>query len=312
MEIGMEVLTLTSKKEFNEKSAVKATKIKKRTAHTLIYILLAIITLISFFPLFIMLLTALKEQEETLASTFRFFPETPLFSNFIDCFARDNWFRYFFNSIFITIMVVLLSTFISSLAGFAFARLKFTGSTFLFMMFMAGIMIPAQVYIIPQYIMIRSIPFAGGNDIFGNGGIGLLNTYWSLIIPFTAAPLGIFLCRQFYLTFPRSLDDAAKIDGCSDFKIFTRIYLPQSKTVFATFIILKFTYTWNEFFYPLIMTNSKDMYTVQIGLQQFNELGTVNWPLLMAATLVTMIPILIVFFAAQKYFVQGIVTSGLK
>ena len=308
----MEVLMLTNKKEFDVKSAVKKTKVKRYVSRTVIVLFLTIVTLICLFPLFIMLLTALKEQEETLSATFRFFPETPLFSNFIDCFARDNWFRYFFNSIFITIMVVLLSTFISSLAGFAFARLKFKGSTVLFMMFMAGIMIPAQVYIIPQYIMLRSIPLAGGNDIFGNGGIGLLNTYWALIIPFTAAPLGIFLCRQFYLTFPRSLDDAARIDGCSNFRIFTQIYLPQSKTVFATFIILKFTYTWNEFFYPLIMTNSKDMYTVQIGLQQFNELGTVNWPLLMAATLVTMIPILIVFFAAQKYFVQGIVTSGLK
>lgn len=259
-----------------------------------------------------MLLTALKDQKETLSATFRFFPETPLFSNFVDCFARDNWFHYFYNSIFITVVVVALSTFISALAGFSFARLKFRGNNALFMMFMAGIMIPSQVYIVPQYIMLRSIPLLGGNDIAGVGGTGLLNTYWALIIPFTAAPLGIFLCRQFYLTFPRSLDDAARIDGCSDFKIFTRIYLPQSKTVFATFIILKFTYTWNEFFYPLIMTNTKDMYTVQIGLQQFNELGTVNWPLLMSATLVTMVPILIVFFAAQKYFVQGIVTSGLK
>lgn len=303
---------LTNKKEFDVEKAVRITKTKRYVSRAVIILFLLIIVLFCFAPFFIMILTALKEQKETLAATFRFFPETPLFSNFVDCFARDNWFHYFFNSIFITLMVVLFSTLISSLAGFAFARLKFRGNTGLFMMFMAGIMVPAQAYIIPQYIMLRSFPLVGGNDIFGNGGIGLLNTYWALIIPFTAAPLGIFLCRQFYLTFPRSLDDAARIDGCSNFQIFTRIYLPQSKTVFATFIILKFTYTWNEFFYPLIMTTSKDMYTVQIGLQQFNELGTVNWPLLMAATLVTMVPILIVFFSAQKYFVQGITTSGLK
>ena len=308
----MEVLKLINRTDLDVEKAVKISKTKKYISRVVIVLFLVLVVLLCFFPLFIMILTALKNQKETLAATFRFLPETPLFSNFVDCFARDNWFRYFFNSGFITLMVVLFSTFISSLAGFSFARLKFKGNTVLFMMFMAGIMIPSQVYIVPQYIMLRSIPLLGGNDITGAGGIGLLNSYWALIIPFTAAPLGIFLCRQFYLTFPRSLDDAARIDGCSDLKIFTSIYLPQSKTVFATFIILKFTYTWNEFFYPLIMTNSKEMYTVQIGLQQFNELGTVNWPLLMAATLVTMIPILIVFFAAQKYFVQGIVTSGLK
>ena len=208
--------------------------------------------------------------------------------------------------------MVLFSTLLSSLAGFSFARLKFRGNHAIFMMFMAGIMVPSQVYIVPQYILLRSFPLLGGNDLLGAGGIGILNTYWALIIPFTAAPLGIFLCRQYYLTFPHSLDEAAKIDGCSDLRLYLSVYLPMSKTVFATFVILKFTYTWNDFFYPLIMTNSKKMYTVQIALQQFNELGTVNWPLLMAATLITMVPILVVFFSAQKYFIKGIVTSGLK
>ena len=287
-------------------------KVKRYTARTFIILFLVLISAFYFFPLFVMILTALKEQKETLTATFRFFPSVPLFRNFIDCFARDNWFNYFFNSAYVTVVVVVVSTILSSLAGFSFARLKFRGNTVLFLVFMAGIMVPSQVYIVPQYILLRSIPFVGGNDMFGVGGTGLLDTYWALIIPFTAAPLGIFLCRQFYLTFPKSLDEAAKIDGCSDFRTYLSIYLPQSKTVFATFIILKFTYTWNEFFYPLIMTSTKKMYTVQIGLQQFNELGTVNWPLLMAATLITMLPILVVFFSAQKYFIKGIVTSGLK
>ena len=303
---------MTSKTKEVDVRSVRMYKIRRRIIRVMIVLFLVIVVAFSFFPLFIMILTALQEQKETLTATFRFFPKVPQFHNFVDCFARNNWFRYFLNSGFVTLMVVLLSTFISSLAGFSFARLKFKGNTAIFMMFMAGIMIPAQAYIIPQYIMLRSIPLLGGNDITGAGGTGLLGTYWALIIPFTAAPLGIFLYRQFYLTFPRSLDDAARIDGCNNFQLFASIYLPQSKTVFATFVILKFTYTWNEFFYPLIMTNSKDMYTVQIGLQQFNELGIVDWPLLMAATLVVMMPILVVFFAAQKYFVQGIVTSGLK
>lgn len=287
-------------------------RLKRCAVRGLILLFLIAVSLFYLFPLFIMALTSLKEQKETLAATFRFFPESPRFRNYIDAFADNNWLRYFGNSFYITIVVVLFSTLLSSLAGFSFARLKFRGNHAIFMMFMAGIMVPSQVYIVPQYILLRSFPLLGGNDLLGAGGIGILNTYWALIIPFTAAPLGIFLCRQYYLTFPHSLDEAAKIDGCSDLRLYLSVYLPMSKTVFATFVILKFTYTWNDFFYPLIMTNSKKMYTVQIALQQFNELGTVNWPLLMAATLITMVPILVVFFSAQKYFIKGIVTSGLK
>ena len=184
---------MTSKTKEVDVRSVRMYKIRRRIIRVMIVLFLVIVVAFSFFPLFIMILTALKEQKETLTATFRFFPKVPQFHNFVDCFARNNWFRYFLNSGFVTLMVVLLSTFISSLAGFSFARLKFKGNTAIFMMFMAGIMIPAQAYIIPQYIMLRSIPLLGGNDITGAGGTGLLGTYWALIIPVTAAPLGIFL-----------------------------------------------------------------------------------------------------------------------
>lgn len=264
------------------------------------------------FPVIIMIFTSFKSMEETILSNFSILPQQWNIINFKNAFENADWGRYFTNSIFITVIVVAASLLCSSLAGYSLARLKFRGNNLIFLLFLAGIMIPPQAYIVPQYIIVRSIPFAGGNNIFGVGGTGWLNTYNALIFPFIAAPVGIFLCKQFYTTFPQSLDEAAKIDGCSLWGIYRNIYLPMSKPIFATFAILKFSYTWNDFFYPLIMTDSKKLYTVQIALQKFKDVGGVQWNYLMAATLITILPIMLVFIAAQKYFIQGIVTTGIK
>jgi multiple sugar transport system permease protein len=143
--------------------------------------------------------------------------------------------------------------------------------------------------------------------------MGLLNTYAGLILPFISGSFGIFLCRQYYMSIPKALDEAAKIDGCSPFKIYTSIYLPLSGPILATLTILKSVSVWNDFFYPLIVTNTDNMATVQLGLQKFSGTnGSIQWNLLLSATLITVIPVLIVFLFAQKYFVQGISSSGVK
>ena len=160
--------------------------------------------------------------------------------------------------------------------------------------------------------MMRSAPLFGDNNILGQGGTGLLDTYGSLIVPFLAGAFGIFLCRQFYSTFPTSLDDAARIDGCGVIKTYFVIYLPLSKTILATLTILKSVATWNDFFYPLIMTQSEKMKTVHLGLQMFRGSSMTHYNYLMAATIITVIPMVIVYACAQKYFVQGIVSSGMK
>ena len=223
-----------------------------------------------------------------------------------------NWPRAFANSLLITVIVVAGSLFFNSLAGYAFARLDFKGKNVLFIILLMGMMVPAQSIIIPQFIIMRSIPLAGGNNIFGAGGTGLLDSYASLILPFLSGPMGISLCRQFYSTFPKSLDEAAKIDGCGSFKIYYSIYIPMSTTILATLTILKTVATWNDFFYPLIMTTSEAMKTVQLGLQTFKGSTTTHYNWLMAATLFTSLPIVIVYLCAQKYFVAGIATSGMK
>lgn len=262
--------------------------------------------------LLIALFTAFKEPKETISANFSILPENWLWSNFTDVLTSDIWGRYFFNSLFITITVVVLSILLSSLAGYAFARLEFRGRHGLFLLFLCGMMVPSQVYIIPQYMLLKGFPLAGGNNLLGQGGMGLLNTYWALIIPFLAAPLGVFLIKQFYMGFPKALDEAAILDGCTTFQVYTKIYLPLSKPVFGTFAILKFTGTWNDYFYPLIMTNSKEMYTVQIALQKYHGEYGIQWNYLMAATAMTILPILLLFIFCQKYFTAGIVTSGLK
>lgn len=235
-----------------------------------------------------------------------------LLESFRQAFAMGDWFQYFKNSLFITAVTVVGSLIFNSMAGYAFARLKFKGREFLFMSVLLGMMVSPQSIIIPQYVMMRSAPLFGGNNILGQGGTGLLDTYGSLIVPFLAGAFGIFLCRQFYSTFPTSLDDAARIDGCGVIKTYFVIYLPLSKTILATLTILKSVATWNDFFYPLIMTQSEKMKTVQLGLQMFRGSSMTHYNYLMAATIITVIPMVIVYACAQKYFVQGIVSSGMK
>ncbi|MEQ2427149.1 carbohydrate ABC transporter permease [Clostridiales bacterium TF09-2AC] len=301
-----------TEKQKMDKAARQRRKMEAAVVHGVIWIMVAALAAFVLGTLFIAFFTSLKQPEETISAAFEFFPKHWRWQNYIDVLKGDIWARYFFNSAFVTVVVVGLSIVISSLAGYAFARLEFKGSHVLFILFLCGMMLPSQVYIIPQYILLKQIPLMGGNNIWGKGGLGLLNTYWALIIPYLSAPLGVFLIKQYYMGFPKALDEAATLDGCGSFDVYRYIFLPLSKPVFATFAILKFTGTWNDYFYPLIMTNSKSMYNVQIALQKYQGEFGVQWNYLMAAATMSIAPILIVFIFCQKYFTQGIVTSGLK
>lgn len=285
---------------------------KKMVSGLLLFLVMVVVSFIFLLPITVCVTTSLKVPEELTKAAFTWLPKVPQFKNYVIAFQGDNWGRYFYNSFLITIITVIGSLVLNSLAGYSLSRLKLKGSNLIFFFLLVGMMIPPQSYIIPQFIIIRSIPLAGGNDIWGNGGIGWLNTYWALIIPFLTGSFGIFLCRQFYLGFPKALDDAATIDGCSKFMTYIYIYLPLSKPILSTLAILKTVHTWNNFFYPLIMTNSPEMATVQIGLQSFRKEQGVEWQYLMAATIITSLPVLILFFGLQKYFIKGIVSSGVK
>ncbi len=288
-------------------------KTKKKIFACLSILLLTGWAMVTLLPILFVITTAFKTDAEISIANFQWLPaDFTYFENFISAWGMGDWMTYFFNSALITVIVVVGSLVINSIAGYSFARLKFRGRDILFIMILVGMMVSPQSIIIPQFVLLRSFPLMGGNNIFGQGGTGILDTYYALIIPFLAGSFGIFLCRQFYSTFPKELDEAALMDGCGPVRTYFSIFLPMSKTILATLTILKGVATWNDFFYPLILTNSEAMKTVQLGLQMFKGSTATHYNWLMAATLFTSVPMIVLYFFAQKYFVQGVATSGMK
>jgi multiple sugar transport system permease protein len=263
-------------------------------------------------PFAVTVLTSLKPKEELYFAGINLLPRHWRPDNYIRAMQAANWARYFFNSIVVTTVTVVGSLVLNSVAGFSFARLHFRGRDFLFFFMLIGIMIPPQAIIVPQFLLMRSVPLFGGNDLVGHGGIGWLNSYWALIMPSLAGSFGVFLCRQYYINFPLELDQAAMLDGCGPLRLFVNIYLPLSGPVLAALAILKAVSVWNDFFYPLIMTSTDSMRTVQLGLQTFAGDFYSEWNLLMAAAVVVTLPLVALFLFLQRYFVEGIVTTGLK
>lgn len=274
--------------------------------------LAVIMVLIVAFPFVVMLSTSLQTKSEIFSPSASLLPEKFMFSNYAEAMKSGDWLRYFANSTLITAIVVVISLIINSMAGYVFAKIPFRFSGILFLLILAGMMIPPQVTMIPVFSMLRAVPLVNGNDIMGNGGSGFLNTYTGLIIPFIAGSFGVFLCRQFYVGFPKALDDAAKMDGCNRFQAFVHIYMPLSKPMLASLGILKFVGTWNEYTWPLIMVRSDSMRTVQIALTLFRNESEIKWNQLMAATVLISLPVYILFTLLQKHFVDGLLVGSVK
>lgn len=283
-----------------------------RRFHLLTKLFILLLCVVMGFPFLMTLSVSLQTMNEVYSPDLNLIPKIPQFQNYSEAMHNGNWAQYFYNSMVITALTVVISLIINSMAGFVFARIPFRGREPLFLLILIGMMIPAQVTLIPVFMLIRSVPFAGGNNWLGQGGTGLMNTHSGLIIPFIAGSFGVFLCRQFYMGFPKELDDAARIDGCSRFGQFVRVYLPLSGPVLASLSVLKFTGTWNEYTWPLVMTTTDSMKTVQLALSTFRDEGEIFWNLLMAATLVSCIPIYILFFFMQKHFVSGLLAGSVK
>ena len=263
-------------------------------------------------PLLLTLSVSLQTMPQIYASAPIIWPGQFQWGNYARAMQNGSWGRYLFNSTYVAALTVGISLCINATAGYAFARIPFKGRKPLFALILVGMMIPPQVTMIPVFTMLRGVPFAGGNDALGRGGLGLLNTYAGLIAPYVAGSFGVFLCRQYYITFPSALDDAARIDGAGRMRTFFSIYLPLSGPLFASLGVLKFTGTWNEYTWPLIMTHSDDMKTVQLALTMFRDEAEIRWNELMAATLVSSAAIYIVFLLAQKHFVSGVLAGSVK
>jgi multiple sugar transport system permease protein len=198
------------------------------------------------------------------------------------------------------------------MTAYAFARLRFPGQNLLFLLILMTQMIPFQIALVPMFIIIKHIPLVGGNNILGLGGIGLVNSLGGIIVPELVSPFGIFLLRQFFLMLPTELEDAARIDGCSEFDIYWRIILPLSLPGITVLAIFAFVDSWNSFIWPLVVLNKESLYTVQLGLSVFRGQYYTAWHLLMAASTIITLPIFFVFMIGQRYFVRGITLSGIK
>ena len=288
-------------------------KTKKHSASNAIFIIFVLLlSVLMLVPFLMMLSTSFKNMAEINTPTFSFFPKTWYFDSYKEIFTSPRWGRYFANSFFTTIVSTFGALIINSMAGFAFARLNFPGKNILFPLVLLGIIVPGQVTMLPAYVIMKYIPFCGGNNWYGVGGSGLLNSTLGLVIIYLSGSFGVFLMKQFLMNFPRSLDDAAKLDGLSTFGTYVRIYMPLCKPALATMIVLRATATWNDYIWPLLMTQKDSQFTVQLALSQFTSETGNQWNSIMASTALIILPIIILFLFLQSYFIEGIATSGMK
>jgi multiple sugar transport system permease protein len=220
--------------------------------------------------------------------------------------------RWFINSAIVATSITALQLFFNSLAAYAFAKRRFPGRDLIFLLFLATMMVPPTVTLIPNYIVLKHIPLFGGNDILGLGGHGWLDSYYGLILPGSVSAFGIFLLRQYMQSIPDELLDAARIDGASEFRIFWKVVLPLCRPALAAMAIFTFTYAWEDFFWPLVIVSSPDRYTAPLGLALFVTKNRSSWDMLMAGSVIATLPMVVVFMIFQRNFIRGISLSGLK
>ena len=276
------------------------TKARHYMKHAIVYAVLIVFAIITLAPLAWGISTSLKPNEDVFGYPPQWIPENPRWSNYTEAWEIAPFANFYWNSFYITTLIVIGQLFTSSMAGFAFARLRFPGRDKLFLLYLASLMIPSQVIMIPIFLMVKEL--------------GWVNSHLSLIVPTLATPFGIFLFRQFFLGIPEDLVDSAKLDGCSPFGVYRRIFLPLAKPALATLAIFTALSTWNSFLWPLILIRSPELYTVTQGLGLLRGMiqFRVSWELVLAGTVTALIPIVIVFMFAQRYFIEGITLSGLK
>lgn len=272
--------------------------VAKRLDRVWTYSLLLLGAVITIVPFAWMLATSFKPEPEVFIFPPHLLPLEPTLKAYTTLFTKIEFGRTFLNSAIVTTLYTLINMLVASLAGYAFAKIKFIGRDKIFSLFLLTMMIPSQVTMIPSFIVLKQL--------------GLLNSYWGLIIPGSASVLGIFLVRQFMYGVPDDLLDAARIDGCSELQIYWHLILPLLKPVLSTIAIFSFMAAWNDFLWPMIVLSSQDMYTLPVALSMLNGEHNTEWALLMAGAVVVTLPVLALFFSLQRHFIEGVTHTGLK
>lgn len=264
----------------------------------ILYILGVIIAFIMIGPLIWMILLSIRETYSLSVILTQPIPAHPTFANFVYLLKYAKFIRWILNSALYVSLTTAGILFFDSLAGYAFAKKEFWGRDTIFLVFLASLMVPFQVLIIPLFLVMKNL--------------GFVNTYQGVILPSLSSIFGVFLMRQFMISIPQSLIDSARIDGCGEFGIWYKIVMPLCKPALATLTIFTFMGVWNSFLWPLIITTSEKMMPLTVGLVTFQGRNLTNWGRVMAGAVICVAPILAVFLALQKQFIRGIALSGLK
>lgn len=274
-------------------------RLRRGTISTMFtYVVLITLAILMLLPFVWMLSASLKLDKDVFRFPIEWIPENPQWSNYETIWTRIPFLTFFTNTFKLTVIITFLQVATSSFAAYAFAKLEFKGRNFLFLAYLASIAVPWQVYMIPQFILMRELD--------------LVDRHLSLIMLQAFTAFGVFLMRQFFISVPNELLDAARIDGLSEYGIYFRIMLPLSKPALATLTIFSAVFVWNDFMGPLIYLHSDSLKTIQLGLRMFIQQYSADYSLIMAASLVSLIPVIALFLAFQRFFVEGIGTTGIK
>lgn len=277
----------------------RRTALRRLTANGVIYFIMVVLALVFMIPLLWMFTTSLKTRQEIFVWPPTWLPELPQWNNYADAFNKYPLARFMLNSAILVMINSLGEVLSVPLIAFAFARLRFPGRKILFILMLSTMMIPGQIKLIPLFSMFSRM--------------GLIGTYWPLVLPsFFGNPFFIFLMVQYMRTIPRDLDEAARIDGASTWAILYRIILPLSLPAVTVMLVFTFLWTWNDFISPLIYLSDFNSYPISVGLAFFQGRYSVEWNMFMAATLISIIPVLVLYFFAQRHLIGGISTMGLK
>ena len=264
----------------------------------IVYVVLVIVAIAINLPFFWMVITAFKNESDVFSMPPKFYPTVYDFRNFVRAFKIVPIARYLFNTLVVSVSVTLLQLVLNTLAAYGLARIEFKGRNLVFLAIVGTLMVPPEVTLVPLYILIRKM--------------GMVNTFRALIIPFMSSAFGIFLLRQFFMTIPKELEDAARIDGCGRLRILWHVMIPLSKPALWTMALYTFLAHWNSYMWPLVVINNDQKQVIQVGISRFASMWETEWTLQMASSTVAIVPIIVFFFFVQKQFIEGISISGMK
>jgi multiple sugar transport system permease protein len=275
---------------------------RERGRTLLVYLILLVVAVLFFTPFLWSVSTSLKTLQESVQG-FDLLPDDPSLRAYREALTEFNFARYTANSFFLAIAVTLCNLLLASVGGYAFARLRFPGREVLFMLVLATLMIPDQLRLVPLFKMLIDFPLTGWN---------LIGTYQGFVLINLVTATNLFLMRQYFLTIPRDYEEAAKLDGAGYFKTYWKVMLPLAGPALAAVTILQFQGTWNEFFWALIILQDESKFTLPVGISNFIGVYKTQWPELMAASVIAIVPVTIIYIIFQRYFIAGVAAAGVK